>query len=99
MSLKPETIEAIKNKFGTKDTLSYLLFIEEFEFVLQHPEILSIEGYHKTEWVSVEDRSVKMPKTDFAVMYEDGSIGRHSDNHPIMLITHWMPLPPSPTKP
>lgn len=55
--MKPETIQAIKqlakNKYPSSIGKNFELFAKQ---LLKHPEILALEGYHKIEWVSTEDR-------------------------------------------
>lgn len=47
-----------------------------------------------TEWVSIHDRTKKMPvRQDFYVLFDNGEVCRHyDDKHPKALATHWKPL-------
>lgn len=117
MNLKPETIEAIDKLYpldlGPRGELTGLNDLNRnarkgAKEILQHPEILAIEGYHKLEWVSVETKLP--PLTINVLLYStDRGIGEvtrgrmNVDNRfwtmcgmQLFNVTHWMPLPTPP---
>ncbi|HJV19309.1 MAG TPA: DUF551 domain-containing protein [Sediminibacterium sp.] len=123
MNLKPETIEAIeKLRVALVNENAILTHTASCDIRLgmellmeNHQEILALEGYHKTEWVSVGDR---LPaKNGPCYVWDNGPYeagfyngkfktlekcvsGVLSDFRADINPTHWMPLPPAPnTKP
>lgn len=113
MSLKPETIEAIGKLWESANSFYYdkkginpMPFELGAKSIIQHPEILALEGYHKTEWVSVDD---KLPGymdcviicTEYGIITEaqhDGSGFFITGPYTYKNVTHWMTLPSAPNQ-
>jgi hypothetical protein len=111
MTLKDETIKALRNLFIPIDSSVYLDKIEAVkEVIINHPEILAMEGYQKTEWVSVEDEFKPDGKEDVLCLHKQEyvTIGFYENfnnrfrsvesGEVISNITHFMPIPSAPNK-
>lgn len=115
MNLKPETNEAIK----TAEQILLRYGYPEYVGLMNKPGIIlamedyaeqkvqkALEGYHKTEWVSVEDRlpgymDCVIIHTENGIVTESQHCGDGSfvtEPYTFNNVTHWMPLPPSPNQ-
>lgn len=53
-------------------------------------------------WISVEDRNVRMPDLkECLLLDENGKVwtdDEFTEKRPMVIITHWLPIPPAPEK-
>jgi hypothetical protein len=61
--------------------------------------LAALNTYSIDKWISIDDKTNKLPDGDFLVLFDNGEIKRYfEEEHPFALYTHWQPLPKPPIK-